>query len=140
MRIVSAALFLIFVLVSLPAFSASAPDRAKGIAMHMLPKRVADIGGKKWGFLVSYAAYLKPEEVVPVLQSATDFLVFVRKQDQGVQDNGVWVVTTRPDAYSATELKLLEEVKVLCRKQGIPLFIARASELPHGWRRYDQAP
>jgi hypothetical protein len=46
-------------------------------------------------------------------------------------------VTTHPDAYSSAEKQLLED-KLLCQKEEIPLFIARASELPNGWKRYDQ--
>ena len=140
MRIISAITFLAFVAVSFPSFSANAPERAKGISMHMLPKRVADIGGKKWGLVVSYAKYLKPEQAEPVLQSAMEFLTFVRKQDKEVQDNGAWIVTTHPDAYSAPEKNVLEDIKTLCRKQNIPLFIVRGSELPNGWQRYDNTP
>lgn len=106
----------------------------------MLPKRVADLGAKKWGLVVSYAEYLKPEKVQPVLQSTTEFLAFVRKQDRPVQEHGVWIVTTHPDAYSEPEKKLLEDIKALSRRERIPLFIARGSQLPNGWQRYDNAP
>jgi hypothetical protein len=140
MRIISAIIFLTFVSVSFPAFSTNAPERAKGISMHMMPKRVADIGGKKWGLVVTYAEYLKPEQAEPVLQSAMEFLAFVQKQDKGVQENGAWIVTTHPDAYEASEKKVLEDIKAICRKQSIPLFIVRGSELPNGWRRYDNTP
>jgi hypothetical protein len=118
--------------------SATAPERSKGISLHMLPKRVADISGKKWGFTVDYAKYLKSESEEPVLQTRDELLAFVRKQDKDVQDNGVWIVTTHPDAYSDAENALLEEIKRLAREQHIPLFISRASELPNGWKRYDQ--
>lgn len=106
--------------------------------MHMLPKRAADLGRMKWGFSVDYSSLLKPEPEQPVLQTPEEFLGFVRKQDKAVQDNGVWIVTTHPDAYSTVESKLLEDIESLCRRQGIPLFIARASALPNGWKRYDQ--
>ena len=70
MRIISSIIFLVFVAVRSPAFSVNTPERAKGISMHMMPQRVADIGGKKWGLVVTYAEYLKPEPAEPVLQSA----------------------------------------------------------------------
>ena len=107
--------------------------------MHMLPKRVADLGGKKWGLVVTYADYLKPEPEEPVLQSANEVLVFVRKQTPEIQENGVWIVTTHPDAYSSPEKQVLEDIKALCRKEHIPLFVVRGSELPNGWKRYDDA-
>jgi hypothetical protein len=117
---------------------AAAPERAKGISMHQLPKRVADLGGNKWGLSVDYAAHLKPESEQPVLQSTQEFLAFVRKQDKSVQENGVWIVTTHPDAYSEMETKLLEDIKSVSKKEKIPLFVCRASELPNGWKRYDE--
>lgn len=118
--------------------SATAPERSKGISLHMLPKRVADISGRKWGFTVDYAKHLKPESEEPVFQRTDELLAFVRRQDKDVQDNGVWIVTTDPDAYADVEKTLLEDVKTLSRQQHIPLFICRASELPNGWKRYDQ--
>lgn len=117
---------------------ATAQERSKGISLHMLPKRVAAISGKKWGFTVDYAKYLKPESEEPVLQTRADLVAFVRKQDKDVQENGVWIVTTNPDAYSDAEKALLDDIKVASRQQHIPLFICRASDLPNGWKRYDQ--
>jgi len=137
MRTGLTAFFLLLAAVSALAASAISPERAKGISMHMLPKQVADLAGKKWGLVVSYAEYLKPEQAQPVLQSGAEFLTFVRKQDKGVQENGVWIVTTHPDAYSEAEKQLLEDIKLTCRKQSIPLFIVRGSELSDGWQRYD---
>ena len=116
----------------------AAPERTKGISVHMLPKRVADISGQKWGFSVDRADYLKPESQQPVLQTPKEFLAFVRKQDTRVQENGVWIVVSHPDAYSDSEKTLLEDIKALCQKENIPLFVCRASELPNGWKRYDQ--
>ena len=113
------------------------PERAKGISLHMLPKRVAEISGQKWGFSVDYAPYLKPERGRPILQTQEEFLAFVRKQDTSVQENGVWIVVSHPDAYSEPEKKLLSDVKVLCHKEKIALFICRASELPDGWKRFE---
>lgn len=119
------------------AFSA---ERAQGISMHMLPKRAADLGKMKWGFVVSYAEHLKPEQAQPVLQTTTEFLAYVKKQDKPVQNNGVWIVVTNPAAYSKAETKLLEEIKTLSKSERIPLFIARGKDLPNEWRRYDNAP
>ncbi|WP_172163321.1 hypothetical protein [Paraburkholderia elongata] len=55
------------------AFAAT-PERSKGISVHMPPKKVAELGAKKWGFLVSYAEYLKLEKERPVLQSTSEVL------------------------------------------------------------------
>jgi len=117
---------------------AAAQERSHGVSVHMLPKRVADIGGRPWGFTVDYSPRLKAASPLPVIQTAEDMLSFIRKQDAGVQGNGLWIVTTNPDAYSEAEKALLESVKSMCRQEGIPLFICRASELPNGWSRYDR--
>src|SRR4051794_10662458 len=117
MRRLLAILFLMVPLATASFAFAAAPERSKGISVHMLPKRVADLGAKKWGFVISYAEYLKPEREQPVLQSPSEFLTFVRKQDKSVQENGAWIVTTHPDAYSGSEKELLEDVKVLCRRE-----------------------
>jgi hypothetical protein len=104
----------------------------------MLPKRVADIGGMPWGFAVDPSPRLKAESQRSALQTSAALLSFIRKQDTGVQRNGLWIVTTNPDAYSEAEKTLLEAVKSMCRLEGIPLFICRASEMPNGWTRFDQ--
>jgi hypothetical protein len=33
---------------------AQAPQRSRGISIHMLPKRAAELGHDKWGFTVDY--------------------------------------------------------------------------------------
>jgi hypothetical protein len=114
------------------------PERPKGISIHMLPKRVAELSGRKWGLAVDYAAHLKPEPTQPVIQTVDEFSSYVRKQDAAVQENGVWIVTSHPDAYSETELALLDSIKSRCKSERVPLFIGRASELPNGWHRIDQ--
>jgi hypothetical protein len=132
------ALFIGVLLCCFVLYAATSPERTQGISIHMLPKRVAEIGGRPWGFTVDYSPRLKAESQQPSIQTVANLLLYVRKQDAVVQENGLWIVTTHPDAYSDAEKALLEEVKSLCRKEKIPLFICRGSELPNGWKRYDQ--
>jgi hypothetical protein len=114
------------------------PARQNGISAHMLPKQVADLGNGKWGFVISYAPYLKPESEPPVIQTVAALIGFVKKQDQRVRDNGLWIVTTNPSAYSEDELALLEDVTKAFRHDDLPLFICRGSDLPDGWKRFDK--
>jgi hypothetical protein len=132
------AIVLLALLVGAGLVAAKAQVRSQGISVHMLPKRVADIGGRPWGFTVDYSPNLKTESSPVTIQTVAEVLSFVRKQDAGVQENGLWIVTTSPDAYSADEKRLLEEVKSMCRREKIPLFICRASQLPDGWSRFDR--
>ena len=114
------------------------PDRSKGISLQMLPKRVADLGPMQWGFVVSHSGAWRPTSQPPTFQTTQQFLDFVRSQNPTVQANGVWIVVTDPDAYSDSEKALLEDVRALCRKQKVILFVARAKDLPNGWQRYDE--
>ena len=118
---------------------AATPERSKGVSMHMLPKRVADLGGDKWGLTVTASSYLTPDAGSTTLQTAAEFLAFVQKQNSSVKENGVWIVTTNPDAYSEQEKSFLTEVIAVCVKEKVPLFIARGSQLPNGWKRYNLA-
>jgi len=140
MRSIKAVPILIILFAVVSGVAAVTPERSKGISVHLLPKRVADLSDQKWGLVVSYADYLKPEKTQPLLQSTAELLTFVRKQDKDVQGNGVWIVTTHAGAYSEPEKKLLEDLKPLCRKEHIPLFLVRGSQLPNRWQRYDNAP
>ena len=119
-----------------PAAYAGEPQRDKGISVHALPKRVADLSGQPWGLQVTYAPYLKPEPGQPYLQSVEDVLEYVEKQDKSVIENGFWVVTTNPSAYSEQETNFLGKLKVELPKHNILLFWARGSELPNGFKRY----
>jgi hypothetical protein len=120
------------------ASTAITPDRAKGISMQMLPKRVAELGPMQWGLVVSHAGDWKPQKKQIVFQTTQQFLHFVRAQSEDVQANGAWIVVTNPAAYSDAEKQFLEDIKAVCRKEKIPLFICRGAELPNGWKRYDQ--
>jgi hypothetical protein len=121
---------LLFVVASSFISTAFPQERSQGISLHMLPKRVAEIGGSQWGFTV--------DGKQSVLQTAEEVLNYFRQQKINVQQNGIWIVTTSPDAYSNEELKVLEEVKSMCWKEKIPLFVCRASQLPNGWMRFDR--
>ena len=117
---------------------ARAQQRSQGVSLHMLPKRVADLTGSPWGFTVDPSPRLRPESQRPVFQTVSGVLAFVREQDEAVQQNGLWIVITDPDAYSDDEKNLLDQVKFMCRREKIPLFICRASQLPNGWTRADR--
>jgi hypothetical protein len=116
------------------AFAAT-PDRSKGISTHMLPKRVADLSGSKWGLTVTATPYLTSDAGTTTLQTSKEFLAFVQKQSDSAKENGVWIVTTNPEAYSEPEKTFLNEVINVCKQEKIPLFMVRGSQLPDGWRR-----
>jgi len=126
----------LLLILALPSIGFAQPERSKGISMHMLPQQVAKIDGRPWGFWVTYADYLQPEAQQPVLQSFDEFVAYVKKQTDAVQANGVWILTTHPEAYSQQEIELLETIKKTSKDKGIILFVCRGSKLPDGWERY----
>ena len=127
---------IIFLALVSPLSYAGEPERDKGISVHALPKRVADLSGKPWGFQVRYGEHLKPEPGQPYLQSLSDVLEYVNKQEQTVIDNGLWVVTTHPSSYSDSEKELQNKVKAELPKNNIPLYWVRGSQLKSGFKRY----
>ena len=104
--------------------------------MHMLPKGVAELAKAKWGLTIRPSDKLTPDAGALTLQTTKEFLDFVQKQDPSVIENGVWIVTTNPDAYTEMEKKFLSDVIAACIANKIPLFVARAAELPNGWKHY----
>jgi hypothetical protein len=125
-------------LLSTTLLTASAQERSQGIWIHFMPKRVAGLADAPWGLAVDPRPGRRPNQALHVIQTADGLISFFHSQTAYVQSNGIWIVTTDPDAYSGEEKALLEEVKSLCRAESIPLFIGRASELPDGWTRYDR--
>ncbi len=114
------------------------PSRNAGLSVHMLPKSVADrdpTGTFKWGFMVTEPQDQRSPAERPVYQKAEELLVFLKSRPTSVQQNGIWVVVTNPDAYAPEEKQLLDQLKALCLKEKVPLFLCRGSELPNGWKR-----
>jgi len=109
---------------------ASEPDRAKGLSVHMLPDRVAQIDGGHGGFTArdvngAESTYADGKQLVAFFQTLP----------VPTQENGIWVVTTHPSAYSPAEHEKLPALIELCRQKNVPIFTCRGSELPGGWKR-----
>jgi len=106
---------------------AGEPERAKGLSAHMLPERVAKISGQSGGFTVGEQTY----------SDAAQLIAYFHTLPSATQENGIWVVTTSPSAYSAAEREKLRVLVTQCQQQKIPVFTCRGSELPGGWKRLD---
>ncbi len=118
--------------------SPSAPKRELGLSVFMFPKRAADLDASKtvkWGFAVTEREDRRRPVDRPTFQTAEDLLAFFRSRSNPVQQNGLWVVVTHPDAYSPEEKAILEHLESICVKQHVTLFVSRAFELPNGWKR-----
>ena len=105
------------------------PLREKGLVVHFGPKEV--VGGISERFMYSVGLNGEKKSVdVP-----TDLIAVFLKQDKTVQENGIWVVVTNPDAYSAEEKEMISSLEDLCKQKNIILFKARGMDLPGGWKR-----
>jgi hypothetical protein len=131
--------FFILAIVTVAVFvtPVAAQQRSQGVSVHMLPKRVGQMGNMAWGFMIDPGPANGGGRVVAIAE-ASSLVKYFQAQSQKVQQNGLWIVITHSDAYSEEELAQLEQLKSLCRAGKIPLFICRASQLPDGWVRYDQ--
>ena len=123
--------------VAIVAFAAE-PQRAGGLSVHMLPKRVADISQATAGFTISKLGNIKPPMGTPTMETAQPLVDYFKKLSPEIQQNGIWVVTTHPDSYTEAETKNLDKLKAISTKDKIPLFTCRGSELPDGWKRQDK--
>ncbi|MEI8348901.1 MAG: tetratricopeptide repeat protein [Candidatus Omnitrophota bacterium] len=115
------------------------PKRENGLSVHFAPKSASEaLGANKSGFMVSQSHDLKLPSERPVFDTPEKLIEYFLNQPQEIQENGIWVVTTNPKAYSADEMKSTEVLKDLCRQKKIPLFFCRGMDLPNGWLGADK--
>ena len=116
-------------LTTLVAFG-SEPRREEGLSVHMLPESAAQVGGGHGGFIATDPSTKRREQ--PVAAPA-ELLSYFHRQSPKVQQNGIWVVTTHPEAYSPAEHSNFAALVKICITEGIPIYKCRGSELPNGW-------
>jgi hypothetical protein len=117
-------------LVTLAICAAGEPERAKGLSVHMLPDRVAQIDGGRGGFSARAA-----DGTESICADAKQLVTFFQTLSTPTQENGIWVVTTHPSSYFKSERTKLKALITLCDEKKIPVFTCRGSELPGGWMR-----
>jgi len=112
--------------------TAAEPTREGGLSVHMLPNRVAEIGGHHGGFAITDPSTRRPGATYA---QPKDLLDYFLRLPGTIQQNGIWIVTTNPSSYSETEQAKVKTLATLCAEQNVPLYTCRASELPKGWKR-----
>jgi len=83
------------------------------------------ISGQSGGFTVGSQIY----------SDVAQLIAYFRTLPATTQENGIWIVTTSPCAYSAAEREKLRSLVAQCQQQKIPVFTCRGSNLLAGWRR-----
>jgi len=111
---------------------AGEPKRDAGLSVHMLPDRVAKLGGEQGGFTVTDPM---TKERGTTYAHPGELLSYFQHLPSTVQQNGIWIVSTHPDSYSESEQAKLKALIKLCTEKNIPVYTCRASELPSGWQR-----
>lgn len=134
-------LLLLVLIFAIGFVKAAEPNRSKGLSAHFLPKRVTEANPSKefskWGFITTIAESAnRPVKERPTFQSVSALIAYYKQLDNETQRNGIWIVITNPHAYSSEENTMMEELKLQCKIQHIPLFIGRGRDLPDGWQRY----
>lgn len=123
---------LLFLLLTATLVLAAEPMRESGLSVHMLPERVAAIGGGHGGFTVTDpvtkergTTFVEPQKLIAYFEQLLPT----------VQQNGIWIVTTHPASYSDAENQNLQALIAICAQKSIPVFTCRGSALPNGWSR-----
>ncbi len=96
----------------------------------MLPDRIAQINHQTGGFSIKSV-----DGIGSTYPDAIQLIAFFQTLPRSTQENGIWVVTTHPSAYSENERTELKKLVALCVEKKISVFTCRGSELPGGWKR-----
>ena len=117
------------------------PRREAGLFVHLIPRQLAEAQASPSlgaGFVVSVPGESRAAATRPAAGSVAELIRFLRGQPGSVQQNGIWLVLAYSKAYSPEEKARVVELKRVCRRERIPLFIARDQELPKGWQRFSR--
>lgn len=73
------------------------PTRAAGLSVHLQPERIGRLRGETGGFDVLPQAASERRRLFPDPHALFEFF---RRLPSSVRENGIWVVTTNPNAYA----------------------------------------
>lgn len=107
------------------------PKREAGLSVYMLPERVAALSGKNGGFVATDPESHQPGECII---EPRKLITYFEQLSNEIQRNGIWIVTTDPDAYSESEHRRLKDLVALCSQKSIAVYTCRAADLPSGWQ------
>jgi hypothetical protein len=115
------------------------PNEYLGTAVYFVPKERADIdfGRLGHGFVTLVLQLVDENDIKPtfIAHSAAQFISHYRRLPRKLQQYGIWLSLQAGDPYSAEEKAMLEELKALCAKHRLPLFIHVGRE-DGGWQRF----
>lgn len=127
-------LILISGLTSAIASGAAQHKREQGLSVYLTPENVVKQGRtpKIQRFIVSAT---KGQSIECAFNDAQTLVAYYETLPTVVQHNGLWLVTTNPDSYSAKDQQQLSDLEKLARKKHMPYFTCRGKDLPNGWKQ-----
>jgi hypothetical protein len=115
------------------------PNEELGTMVNMVPKQQASRSPSgEHGFLATVLQQADENNLKPtfVAHSATEFIRLYRRLPVELQENGIWLSLSENDPYSAQEKTMLENLKTLCKKHRLWLFIRTGPGFDdQGWTR-----
>lgn len=115
------------------------PNQYLGTSVKLVPKQqVSSSPFGEYGFVAMVLQQADENNLKPtfVAHSATEFIRLYRRLPADLQENGIWLSLAENDPYSAQEKRMLENLKALCKKHRLWLFIRTGPGFDdQGWTR-----
>lgn len=108
--------------------------RERGLSVYLTPDNVVKQGStpKIQRFIVSAT---KGQSIACAFDDAQTLVAYYEALPIIIQHNGLWLVTTDPDSYTAKDKQQLSALEKFARKKHIPYFTCRGKDLPNGWKQ-----
>jgi hypothetical protein len=134
--------FVAGIVLAVPAVASeetTCPNQYLGTAVYFVPKEHADadFGRLGHGFVTLVLQLVDENDIKPtfIAHSAAEFISRYRRLPSKLQQYGIWISIQKGDPYSPKEKAMLEELKLLCAKHRLPLFIHVGRE-DKDWQRF----
>ena len=101
------------------------PVEELGTTVYFVPKQHAKADYGDHGFVAFVLQQTDENNIKPTFtaHSAAEFVRRYRRLPGELQQYGIWLTLWQGDPYSPEEKAMLEELKALCSKHKLPLFI-----------------
>jgi hypothetical protein len=117
------------------------PVEELGTIVEMVPKQKAATSWfGEYGFVAIVPQRTDENNIKPtfVTHSAREFVGLYRRLPTELQEYGIWLSLAENDPYSPQEEAMLEQLKVLCKKHHLPLFI-RTGHGKRDWKQFSSS-
>ena len=109
-------------------------NRPKGISVFLTPENVVNKGSNNHiqRFIVGGPG---GKSIMAWDTTAAGLIGQIKNQPEELRKNGIWLVYSNPDTYSARDKNEKIQLEKLSKENNIPFFECRAMELPNGWKQ-----